>query len=291
MDLGETGEVVFYALTNPFIVGQEHHTGIWAGRPGSLERVAADGVEAPGTGGLNWDYGGFHPPSINASGTIVVRGSLGNTSDNDGIWTGRPGDLKLVLRDGQNAPGTDAKFTSNWGPILNDKGQIAVRGTITGFQTSGIWTGTAEDLRLVLLEGDDLPGTCSGATIKSVNSNILLNNKGQVAFAASLSTRNAHGDPSMAIFATQADGDLLLVAQEGGFLNVHGVPKRIDELWLHGQIHDDSQFTDDGVFAFYAKFTDGSEGIFYASNPEPTAIALLPVMVMLLARRRRMLRG
>src|SRR4051812_9455338 len=70
MDLSETGEVVFYALSNPFTFDTEIHTGIWAGRPGSLERVAADGVEAPGTGGLKWDYGGFHPPSINASGTI-----------------------------------------------------------------------------------------------------------------------------------------------------------------------------------------------------------------------------
>jgi len=281
--ISESGKVAFYAVLNPFVPTNGGDTGLWMGTPGAVQLVATSGAVAPGTGGLKFDQGGFHYPAVNDSGQIVFHGALDGTGDNEGIWLGTPGSLQLVMRDGQNAPGTAGTFEGSWRPELNDSGRIVFQGTVGGWR--GIWRGDASSLQLVAIENTAAPGVGSGVMISSMGLGHQISNTGQVVFDAGLSINGPENRPSLAIFMTDLDGDVLLVAREGGFLNVGGDMKQIQELILRSNIFD-GHVSDSGQVAFYAAFTDGSSGIFLASVPEPSSIFVILGPLLWLSGRR-----
>jgi hypothetical protein len=278
--LSDSGKVAFYGLLDPFTFQTGGPTGIWTGAAGSVQQLAAAGFEAPGMGGLKWDYGGFQPPSINSSGVVVFHGSLENTAE--GIWIGTPGDLRLVIRDGQAAPGTDSTFTRSSYAVINDHEQIAFRASVNGHPGMGTWAGAVDDLKLVLMEETPAPAA-PGQIIGSVW-DYKLNNNGQVALTVTLHD-SASGAASNAIYATDLTGTLHLLVREGDLLDVRGVQRQIEEL----TVRFNSKFSDDGQLAFWAKFTDGGEGIFIATVPEPAMMGLLLGALLMIGRPRRRL--
>src|SRR5688500_13315853 len=96
-------------------------------------------------------------------GTVLGTGISG--ANNSGIWSGAPGALTLVAREGVSAPGTESgvAFSGFGDPLINAAGQIAflgyLRGTSLAYtKDSGIWMGTSSSVSLIAREGSAAPG-------------------------------------------------------------------------------------------------------------------------------------
>jgi len=96
--------------------GNLRQEGVWAGSAGSVVRVAFENEEAPGVapglfGSPVRDFT-FISPVINDSGQLAFKARLDETSaqvdisNNEGVWMGQAGNLTLVARAGDRAPGT-----------------------------------------------------------------------------------------------------------------------------------------------------------------------------------------
>jgi hypothetical protein len=118
-----------------------------------------------------------------------------------GLWAGTGGNLKLVAREGDQAPGaggaTFASFGSVSGPLLNDLGETAfiakLQGAgITSANDFGIWaTDSSGQLRLIVREGDTIEVAPNDFRVLDILNNggdfpfrPKLNNLGQIAFYA-----------------------------------------------------------------------------------------------------------
>jgi hypothetical protein len=93
------------------------------------------------------------------SGDVVFHASLAGAdpSTDLGIWAGTAGDLRLVAREGDEAPGVPGQvYTSlGAGARINPLGQVAFDGAIDSGQ-NGIWAEVADRLVLVVLEGHEI---------------------------------------------------------------------------------------------------------------------------------------
>jgi hypothetical protein len=212
------GHVAFHAmLQTGGGVTTANDTGIWSQRDGALALVAREGDAAPGALGVNFGQLLSFPPAINALGQTAFIGALQQggsiTFANDqGLWLHRDGQLELIIREGDQAPGAPPGATFNFGTrsspaiVLNDEGRLAVFAGVQGSDPGpfGIW---AEDLsgvlRLIVREGDMLevaPGDVR--TISRVffrggmggdsGQGVGFNDAGEVAFRA-IFTDGAHG--------------------------------------------------------------------------------------------------
>src|SRR4029434_7460139 len=104
-----------------------------------------------------------------SDGTVTFRASLnGAVSNADaGLWIGTPGNLQVVAREGQAAPGLAAgvkfdDFTFGFNPlIVNARGRVARTVSVTGGGAFGraIWAGTPQGLQLVAREFTNTPGS------------------------------------------------------------------------------------------------------------------------------------
>ena len=216
--LDDSGRTAFFGILTGSGVSVSNSTGIWSEGSGSLALVARAGDVAPGTSSAT--YGSFNAPVLNDAGQTAFGGVLalggGVTSSNDhGIWSEGSGSLGLVAREGHLAPGTASATYAGFGaPVLNDSGETAFRGTLTGSTNiSGIWSGAAGSLALVARAGDAAPGV-TGA-VYSDFTDPLINDSGQTAFrgvlalGGSVTSSNDHG------IWSEGSGSLALVAREG----------------------------------------------------------------------------
>jgi hypothetical protein len=124
-------------------------SGIWSeGRGQGLELVVRAGNAAPGLGGIF--FGALTQPVINKEGIIAFNANLrgpGVTAANQAtIWSGELGDLKLIARAGDAAPGVadGAMFQSFSRPHLNGNGMTSITALLTGpgvnaSNNEGIW--------------------------------------------------------------------------------------------------------------------------------------------------------
>ena len=90
---------------------QSNHTeGLWIGVPGNLTLVpeVRRGDPAPGTG---LAFRSIGSPSMNESGRVVFYGPLeASIYEDSAIWTNANGNLELIAREGDVAPGTDGEI-------------------------------------------------------------------------------------------------------------------------------------------------------------------------------------
>jgi hypothetical protein len=111
-----------------------------------LAPIAIEGQTAPGTDAVfMWIY-----PSMRVSndGKIAFYGTLeggSSTSGNStGIWSGGAGDLALVARQGDSAPGGggDTWFVLDQWPRISPTGTVGFASVLFGFNGyAGVWTG------------------------------------------------------------------------------------------------------------------------------------------------------
>ena len=176
--------------------------GIYFGSGGVVSNVADIGQSAPGTGSMTFMR--FHSmPALSDSGQVVFAASAavpGGTSALDGIWSGAPGSLQLVLSTQTVAPGTDNAVFSSIGessPSINRTGRIAFRGglvdqgPVNNSNDSGIWSNISGPMTLIARQGDQASGLPSGTryTSFSPDGNYIspvLNDSGRIAFGAGL---------------------------------------------------------------------------------------------------------
>ena len=231
--LNAAGQTAFFAYISGTGVGPTNHTGIWSEGSGSLELVARMGSQAPGTPtGVTFHNFGFNsltfsfaePPLLNSTGEVAftntVSGSGVDNTNNGGIWSGRAGDLDLVAREGDPAPGTSSGILfGNYltRPALNDARQVAFQAVLTGGDVNstnnyGIWSGS-DNLDLVTRNGSPAPGTPAGVNFRSVSLSTL-NATDQTAFSSSLSGSGVTGANDSGIWLGSA-GNLELIAREG----------------------------------------------------------------------------
>lgn len=155
------GQLAFDAQFGP----GTNKSGVWAGQPAALELVAVTGEQAPGTP-AGTVFGGtpiitFRMPIINRDGDVAFEGQLtgtGITANNKaGIWYTVDGNLTLLARGGDQAPGAPAgtNFLSFGSFVLNSQGRIAFLANTTA--GNGIWAqNTLGQLTLIALVGQPL---------------------------------------------------------------------------------------------------------------------------------------
>ncbi len=168
------------------------------------------------------------------------------------------GAVRTVALTGQQAPGTPSGV--NFGgfptaPVLNDAGQTAFRGTLTGsgIDTTndvGIWSEGSGSLALVAREGSQAPGTPSGVNFSDIYLPSVLNHVGQTAFCALLS------DGGSGVWS-EGSGSLTLVARSGD--HAPGTPSGVN--FNDFQTYAASlRLNDAGQTAFFTVLTGGAAG-------------------------------
>ena len=188
--------------------------GVWSEGSGSLALVAREGNQAPGTGE---SFASFSSPSfLNNAGQTAFFGAT--VEGNQGVWSEGSGSLALVARNGDEAPGTDQKFSFVYLPAFNDAGQTAFWGAYTDPESNrrnkfGVWSEGSGSLALVANEGGMAPGT-SGKFTDLDGSIPLLNNSGQTAFRATFTDPDSSVGGGSGIWS-EGSGSLALVAGTG----------------------------------------------------------------------------
>lgn len=294
---------------------------LWTGTADDLSLLAYVGQQAPGTPeGTLFDHISISKArAVNDAGrtlfvTYASDGSPGSTPP--GIWSDAGGSLALVARNGDPAPGINGVFAAiDYAPRLNDANQIAFTARVAGqdittVNDAGIWRVTDGVAELVFREGAPVAGLDAAPVLEDtypyplerlISIPMLLGNKGEIVFTANDTTAR-HG-----LWFIDADGNLRRLLRQGDLFNVSSDPlaqdlRIIEKMSLSTEffIRDERDITmpvpladpqdrinDLGQFLILLTFTDGSEGLFLATIPEPTtALALLALATPLLRRRR-----
>ncbi len=225
--LNDAGQIAFSGFLTGTGVTELNERGIWSDGGGAgLALIARSGNAAPGTGaGVKFSI--FEKPVLNNAGQMAFFGSLTGTGvttfNNRGIWSeGGGSGLALVARGGNAAPGTDAgvNFIGFFDPVINDLGQIAFRGIVTGTGVTssndyGIWSqGGGSGLSLIAREGDAAPGTGPGVSFSFLNDPVF-NGAGQIAFRGNITGTGVSSSNNVGIWSESGGGGLALIAREG----------------------------------------------------------------------------
>ena len=273
--INDNEEVAF--ATNRVIGASVYPAGvIFTHKPDvGLQKVAATGDTAPGTGGGTFvSFGSVQtPPSrINSQGQVAffanIAGSAGNASRN-GVFIGSvSGGVQAVARMGDVSPigGAFANIT-NTDISLNESGQVTFHAiSQSGItQTPAIFTGSATASPVkVVARGDAGPG---GSTFSVIPLNFQMNNAGQVVYVAGL----VGGGSPEGIFLGTAGGAQASVALAG-----NGAPGTGGGVFSDFRDFD-IELNNSGAVAFRADITGGtaSSGVFLGSAsapPEPRLI-------------------
>jgi len=282
--------------------------GIWVGRPGEITAFSAIGDPAPDKQGMpllppGVTFSGFTLLSLNHRGELAFRGSLigGDVefANNSGLWAdtggdGTPGVLKLIVQNGDPAPGTEAGvvFQTLYMFWHGGSGDVLFYAALAGEGITGppagnhqgLWAGDwdrdsqTRTLRLVARAGDAAPGTKKGLVFDAFD-NMTLNGSGQAVFRARLRGQRGNLPSPIGLFAEDHfTGTVTLIGLTGDDLEVRPGDFRtlakIDLFQTNGSGEDGrNNFVSDlGDVVFKATFTDASQGIFVASfvEGEPT---------------------
>lgn len=204
-NIDNSGNVAFAAETTAPSTAAD--SGIWAERPGmGLQPLILEGDLAPGAGPdarfANLDRFSLHA-SFGSAGDVALRSALAgpgiNAANDSGIWLAQAdGNVRLVAREGQAAPGVEAGVTFSGLndasiSLVNAHGLVAFLGFLTGpginaSNDRGIWAETAGgELKLIARQGS-LHQTATGDVLLS---NLSLgeggfSDSGHIAFLANL---------------------------------------------------------------------------------------------------------
>ena len=215
--IAPTGEVVFNASDG------QGEGGLWAGMPGSIQMVAMLSLDennskyfAPGTDGAL--FNGLKNHTINDKGEVAFNGILNTVKGNatfetrEGIWAGKAGSLKLVVRGGDNAAGTSDKFRKF--VALDYANHIAFVGDLASDYRKGIWVWDGSKINLIALAGNEAPGITDSELEDP--SQVRVNNAGNLAIIAKLKpgVGGVTTDNDFALYSGKP-GSLQLIAREG----------------------------------------------------------------------------
>lgn len=188
-------------------VTEDNDSGIWLDDAGALELVVRKGSPTPGLTDTNFHLIG--ESILNDAGQVAFTSMLNSSGvQRDSVWLSHAGNLSLLAKAGDHAPGTptDTEFLDFRQLNLNSNGQVLfealLKSEVAGINSSndhGIWAlDPAGKLTLIAREGDQLdvdrgPGIDSrtiaelsfvGTTGNAEGRPSSFNNRGQLAFTA-----------------------------------------------------------------------------------------------------------
>jgi MYXO-CTERM domain-containing protein len=307
--LNDLGQIGFDAWLTGNVV-TSNNSAVYLGQPGALQVIARGGDPVTGLAGVTYagnPFGeSFGLQSINNAGQAAFSANItgaGVTPANDNVLvvTGPGGSGGVVaVREGDVAPGTapGVNYTAAGDTHLGGGGHVIFRGGVTGAgvtsaNNDAVFTGLPGAIRLLAREGDVAPGLSDGARF-SFFEPPTINAAGQVAMLSFLQGPGLNFETNIALVAADTDGELFTIARAGAPLDLGGGDIRTPNYLLYwgfsgGQDGYGSGLNDAGQVAFYAQFTDGSDGVFVAQIPEPSAVAFtaLAALAAATARRRR----
>ncbi len=176
----------------------------------ALQGDRLDGL-APEEVLYDWRYA----QGINDAGLVAFLGDVaqrredgGLTRVGKGLWIGIPGQLRLVAREGESAPGLEnesvlADIKDNF--AFNNRGEVAFLAAIgpsrNQTEATGLFLGNREGLRLVAKDGDPAVGfESNGGQIEfepnvdlSHHTRYSLNDTGQLAWTAGIAESSQQG--------------------------------------------------------------------------------------------------
>jgi hypothetical protein len=172
--------------------------GIWQGKDSNLQPVVTIQDKAPG-GGTFSAFDGKVGPSPAGKFVAFVANTTGNNAARGVYRSSLNGsNLVSVATVGGTAPGASGDFADFTLASVNDRGKVAILGTVqtaSGGTISGIWLSdpVGKNLRLMVLEGQSLTVKGVAKKITSIAFSPIsgLNKNGQVAFTASFTDRTS----------------------------------------------------------------------------------------------------
>jgi len=292
-----SGQIVFTGFLAGNTVDDTNDRGVWSQAGGALSLIARAGNAAPGAGSGAVFTQDIRPAVINDAGQIAFQATyLRDNREHSGIWFMQEnGTLDALLLAGDFAPGmglSNAEFSALGEPSLNGSGGIAFvgrvihSGPVDSQSDSGIWSQGNGDLALVAREGDTPPGAAAGIEFADFDSGVgperkpVINNAGQVAFSAELRGPGISGENRRGVYATNLEGQLILIARQGDLFDVNDDPlvedlRTIQNVFVTffsgtfsgsgGEDGRQSSFNDAGQLAFSLDFLDGTWGVFIAN--------------------------
>jgi hypothetical protein len=324
--ISAAGDVHFSARLqlNGGSVTADNNSGLWTEKSGVLTLSAREGDQPPGTP-LGVRFGELYVSTISDSGIAFAAPlvpSLGGvtTRDDTGIWAEKTGELTLIAREGNPAPGMPADIvfsdlgTHQFGeghyltgfPIIDDNGGVtfateyrSAGGAELDELGAGIWSDRSGALSLIMKTGDHAPGTPTGATFAAITEPTV-NSSGAIAFTGLLETGagGVNASNNFGLWAEDATGRLTLVARHGDLLEVAPGDTRTLSALIYinrgGSVGRGTAFNNDHALTFLAGFADGSWGIIAATLtpvPEPASWVVLAGLAILIVARPQILKG
>jgi hypothetical protein len=202
--------------------------GVFLAAPdGAVSIVAVPGTSAPGGGVFDFAYN----PSIGGAGDIAFEGHLhgqtcrsGNSldffisCDGNAYVKRHAGGIERIAGVGDSAPGGGTLISAR-SPQVNSRGDIVFAGDLTApprrVRDIGLFLSSRGSLTAIIRPGDPLPGGGNLVTTSVTAPQFSFNDRGEVAFAATLDTVNSDGIRDTGVYVRTADGGLQLIARTG----------------------------------------------------------------------------
>ena len=307
-----SGKFAFMASIQPSAGSQN---GIWRNSGDGSELIARTGSVAPDTGGQKFEqftagYTGYDNRFVmNKSGAVAFKGRLNTQgpgvdgSNDTGIWSDHGGELGMVVRESQPAPGTNGSLFADFRTMnisMNDSGRMAFNARIYGgdidFGTNGaLYVGDKNGVELVVREGDEVPGSpgaefrgfSSGASSLADDYQVGINNNNDIAFIADIRLPGARRDSTGLWAYSSLLDEILPIAVVDSLFDVS--PAQDGSMMREvAAIHFDAEigFNDLGQLTYFLDFHDGSEGVFVTTVPAPGVISLGMIFGICLHSRR-----
>lgn len=219
-DLSNNGVVTFIAdLT-------DNRHGIWSGAKGAIQPIAISGNAAPGVTGTFNSFYSTRPPASNNSGHVVFEATVNSaTIFHSGIWSGTPGNISLIARDGIPAPGMgdNKQIDLIWlEPQINHANEVAFSATVLDTNTIDeydvLYLKSSSGLQPIVVQGDVAPGFPAGSTFQTI-SDFHLGGPKRAAFFSQVTLPNE--DISEALFVYDNGAKRLVARQDQ---QIPGVP-------------------------------------------------------------------
>lgn len=201
--------------------------GVWQGDGQTLSPVAISGQPTPvpelGADATR-DFRGIG--DFDASGNVLLPSKLEGTgisdTNDDSVWWGRPDDLAMVAREGDQATGLPdgvqyASFKAFSSPYRDTGVHFSATLSGNGVDESNdeaVWSVDDSGLTLIMRKGDQAPMMPAGVRFASLGAYRLSEGSDQVVFLISLSGPGIDDTNRLAVFAGLPES-LRLVGQQG----------------------------------------------------------------------------
>lgn len=261
--------------------------GIWTQTTGDLELLAKRGDAAPQTE-PGTQFLIATNPRMNSHGVVAFTALLDGPNvvpeNAVGLWKGTVGNLQLVVRDSDAAPGTNDTFSRLYSLVpINEKGDIAFNAELTGPDATddndlSVWLSHDDSLTMIAREGSLAPGTEPDAKFASFGGAPSINAHSQLVISAMLVGPGVNVSNDFGLWFSSHD-QLELIVREGDEFNVSDDPKvedlrTISSIGFYSRSNGEdglpTAFNRHSALALSLGFTDGTSGVFFAQLvPEP----------------------